>query len=163
MAPTSEVQLAYLGFQRISPSRLLRPYVGEYWYFRGETPLSAYHEEYMHPRGGFGIVFNFGDRLYVDAQPILEPVCLHGANTISRKWGFLGAVEMVGIRFHEGGAYPFLGMPLVELQNEIALLEALDRPELLRLHARLYEAKSLAARINLIEAWLLSRLEHGKE
>ena len=163
MTSTSEVKLAYLGFQRIAPSCLLRPYVGEYWYFRGETPLSAYREEYMHPRGGYGIVFNFGDRLYLDAQAIVEPVFLHGANTISRKWGFFGAVEMIGIRFQEGGAYPFLSVPLVELQNEIALLEALNRPELLRLHAQLYEARTLAARINLIEEWLLSRLARGKE
>lgn len=159
-----ETQLAYLGFQRLSPNRLLRPYVRSYWYFRRETPLAAYHDEYMHPTGGFGIVFNFGDKLRLDGQQeIAEPIFLDGVNTVSRKLGFLGHVELLGVRFYEGGAYPFLGVPLIELQNEITLLDALDRPGLLRLHARLYEADTLPARINLLEEWLVGRLLLGKE
>jgi AraC-like DNA-binding protein len=163
MLQTPESQLAYLGFQLVSPSRLLRPYVRSYWHFRRETPLIAYHEEYMHPRGGFGIVFNFREKLRLDAQAVAEPIFLDGANTVSRKMGFLGHVELMGIRFHEGGAYPFLGVPLIELQNEITLLDALDRPGLLRLQARLNEAESLPARINLLEEWLIGRLSLGKE
>ena len=77
--------------------------------------------------------------------------------------GFRGRVDLLGISFHEGGAYPFLGLPLAELRDEITLLEALDQPGLLRLHARLYEAEALAVRINLIEEWLLGRLALGKE
>jgi AraC-like DNA-binding protein len=162
MPQTPEAQLAYLGFQRVSPGRLLRSYVRSYWHFRRETPLLAYHEEFMHPRGGFGLVFNFGDKLRLDAQPIAEPIFLDGANTVSRKLGFLGQVELMGVRFYEGGAYPFLEVPLNELRNEITLLDALDRPALLRLHARLQEAKSLPARIKLLEEWLIGRLLCGK-
>ena len=163
MPPTPDTQLAYLGFQLISPSRFLRPYVREYWYLQREVPLLAYHEEYMHPRGRFGIVFNFGDKLCLDARTIVDPIFLDGVNTISRKMGFLGHVELMGISFHEGGAYPFLGLPLTELRDEITLLDALDRPGLLRLHARLYEAQALTARVNLIEEWLLGRLALGRE
>ena len=163
MPQTSELPLAYLGFQLVAPSRLLRSYVREYWHLRRETPLLSFHEEYMHPRGGFGIVFNFGDSLRLDAQAVAEPVFLDGANTVSRKLGLLGHVELMGVRFHEGGAYPFLGVPLVELRNEISFLDALDKPRLLQLHARLQEAQSLAARINLLEDWLIHRLSVGKE
>ena len=164
MSQTPETQLAYLGFQLISPNRLLRPYVRSYWYFRRETPLAAYHHEYMHPTGGFGIVFNFGGKLRLDGkQEMAEPIFLDGVNTVSRKLGFFGHIELLGVRFYEGGAYPFLGVPLIELQNEIALLDALNRPDLLRLHARLYEAESLPARINLLEEWLAGRLLLGKE
>ena len=163
MPPTPEAQLAYLGFQLISPGPLLRPYVREYWYCRSGTPVLAYHEEYMHPRGGFGIVFNFGDPLHLGATTVIEPVFLDATNTVSRKLGFLGQVELLGIRFHEGGAYPFLGVPLLELKNEIALLDALDRTTLLRLHACLNEAESLAARIHLLEEWWLGRLALGAE
>ena len=163
MPQTPELPLAYLGFQLVAPSRLLRSYVREYWHLRRETPLLSFHEEYMHPRGGFGIVFNFGDSLRLDAQAVAEPVFLDGANTVSRKLGLLGHVDLMGVRFHEGGAYPFLGVPLVELRNEISFLDALDRPNLLQLHARLQEAKSLSARINLLEDWLIRRLSLGKE
>jgi AraC-like DNA-binding protein len=163
MPETLESQLAYLGFHLFSPSPFLGSYVREYWYLRRETPLVTYHEEYMHPRGGFGIVFNLGDKLCLDGQTVFEPIFLDGANTVSRKLGFRGKVELMGVRFHEGGAYPFLGVPLNELRNEIVLLDALDRPGLLRLHARLTETKSLSARTHLLEGWLMSRLSFGKE
>lgn len=163
MPPTSEAPLADLGFRLISPGRLLRPYVRSYWYFRSETPLSVYREEYMHPRGGFGMVFNFGDTLRLEAQAVAEPIFLDGANTISRRLGFLGRVELMGVRFHEGGAYPFLGVPLNELRNKTGVLEALAGPDLLRLQARLYEAKSLPTRVDLLEGWLIGRLALGRE
>lgn len=163
MPPAPESQLADLGFQLVTPGRLLRPYVQSYWHFQSETPLSAYREEYMHPRGGFGMVFNFGDPLRWEAQAIAEPIFLDGANTLSRRLGFLGRVELMGVRFHEGGAYPFLGVPLNELRNKTTLLDALAGPDLLRLQARLYEAKSLPARIDLLENWLIGRLALGKE
>ncbi len=162
MPQPPESQLAYLGFQLVAPSQILHSYVREYWYLECEARLSAYHEEYMHPRGGFGIVFNLGDKVRLDAELIAEPIFLDGVNTVSRKVGFLGHVELIGISFYEGGAYPFLGVPLVELLNDTTFLDALDRPDLLRLHARLSEASSLLARIQLIEEWLISRLSLGK-
>jgi len=76
----------------------------------------------MHPRGGFGIVFNFGDPVYLDGRIIKEPIFLDSANTLSRKMGFFGQIDLIGIRFQEGGAYPFLGVPLHELRNEFTLL-----------------------------------------
>lgn len=159
--PLDDPRLNDLGFHLMLPGRLLRPYVHSYWVFRRTIPLATYHEQFMHPRGGFGIVFNFGDQLHLDSQALTEPVFLDGVNTISRKMGFFGNVELMGIRFYEGGAYPFLALPLAELSNETALLDAL--PALLRLYARLYEAESLTARIELLDEWLLARLTLGKE
>jgi AraC-like DNA-binding protein len=163
MNMSEAARLAYLGFRHILPDPALRPFVRSYWYFRRETPLAVYHEEYMHPRGGFGVAFNFGDHLALDSQPLVDPLFLDGANTLSRKMGFAGRVEMMGVRFHEGGAYPFLAIPLAELRNEVAALDALDRPALIRLHTRLYETDSLPGRIQLMDAWLLGRLSLGKE
>lgn len=161
--PSPETQLAYLGFQRIAPHPALQAYVQSYWHLRRATPLLAYAEEYMHPGGGFGIVFNLGAQLRLDAQVVTEPVFLDGANTVSRKMGFIGQVELMGIRFREGGAFPFLGLPLYELRNEIALLEAVDRPNLLRVHERLLATEALAARVALLEEWLIGRLVAGKK
>jgi AraC-like DNA-binding protein len=163
MLQTPENQLAYLGFQRIPPSLALRPYVRSYWFFRRTAFLASYHEEYMHPRGGFGIVFNFGDTLTLDAGAVNEPIFLDGANTVSRKLGFYGQIDMIGIQFHEGGAFPLLGVPLHELQNETNLLSALGQADLMALHGRLYEAKTLPVRTRLLETWLIHRLSLGKE
>jgi AraC-like DNA-binding protein len=163
MMESPESQLAYLGFQLALPSPALRPYVRSYWYFRRKTPLAAYHWEYMHPAGGYGMVFNLGDPLRLDAQAVVEPVFLDGANTVSRKMGFSGRVEVMGIRFREGGAYPILGVPLNELRNEATLLDAVDGHSLLGLPARLGATASLPHRIRLLEEWLAGRLSLGHE
>src|SRR5262245_43643772 len=162
MPYTSEAQLAYLGFQLIPPGPLLRPFVRHYWTFRRDTPLLDYHEEYMHPVGGCGMVFNFGDTVRLDSEEVTAPVFLDGANTISRKMGFFGQVELIGVRFWTGGAYPFFAVPLAELMNEVAALDALDWRSLMRLYGRMVEAKMLPARLRLLEEWLLGRLALGK-
>lgn len=162
MPRTIETQLAFLGFQLIQPHPLLKPFLRHYWHLQSRTPLDSYREEYMNPRGSYGIVFNFGDAIQLGGQKISDPVFLDGTNTISRAMGFFGRVDMLGIRFREGLALPFLGIPLIELRNEINLLDALNRHNLLSLHAQIQEATTLSARICLLNNWLLSCLQPGK-
>lgn len=163
MTQSSNSPLAYLGFQIILPSRLLRPYILSYWYLYRATTLTSLHKEFMHPSGGYGIVFNLGDALLLDDQVVSDAVFLDGVNTVSRKMGFSGRVEALGIRFQVGGAYPFLDIPLNELRNEPILLGALKKPDLLELQARIQETNLLSARIVLLEDWLLNRLRLGRE
>ena len=155
--------MAYLGFQLFSPSQLLRPYIKSFWYLQRANPLPTLHKEFMHPSGGYSIVFNLGDKLLLDEQPIPEKIFLDGANTVSRKMGFSGYVEVLGIRFQVGGAYPFLRVPLNELRNQPTFLDALPQPGLQELQERIQEAKTLPARIALLEEWLLNRLRIGQE
>jgi AraC-like DNA-binding protein len=143
------------------PSPILRPYVEQYWLMSREKSLLAYREEFMHGLGGFGIVFNFGDAVWLNHQPIHEPVFLDGANSQSRRMGFVGRVELLGIRFREGSAYPFLGIPLSEANNQTALIELLGEAIIMPLYEILAKLP-LQGKINQIEAWLLSRLTIGK-
>lgn len=158
MTESPENQLADLGFQNILPHPALRPFVQSYWVFQRDKPLLTLREEYMHPQGGYGLVFNFGDSQRLDTETPSEPVFLDGANSRSRKMAFFGHIHLMGIRFHTGGAYPFLNVPLVELRNAVVALDALDRLSLMALYGRLYDADTLSERISLIENWLLGRL-----
>lgn len=162
MADDSYTSLTDLGFQLVPPSRGLRPYVQSFWSFQRPAPLLSFREEYMHPRGGFGVVFNFGDPVFLDGRLLKEPLFLDGANTLSRKMGFIGRVDLVGIRFREGGAYPFFGVPLHELRDLFTLLDVLDRRQLLLLHEKLAETAVLAHRCQLLDRWLLARLAQGQ-
>lgn len=162
MADDSHTSLTDLGFQLVPPSGSLRPYIQSFWSLRRATPQLTFREEYMHPRGGFGVVFNFGDPVFLDGRLVKEPLFLDGANTRSRKMGFVGSVDMVGVRFREGGAYPFLGVPLHELRDTFTLLDVLDRRQLLTLHARLAETAVLAHRFQLLDQWLVARLAQGQ-
>ena len=154
-------RLTELGFQLLPPSAALRPFVSSYWTFRAALPPAARREQYMHPTGGFGLVFNLGDPLELDATPAGGPVFLDGANTVSRRMGFQGQVEVIGVRFREGGAFPFLG-PLGALRNEVDA-DALAGAGLRPLHGRLLEAASVAARVARLDDWLLRRLALGRE
>jgi AraC-like DNA-binding protein len=156
-----EDRLAYLGFALIEPSPALRPYVSEYWLMRREKSLLAYREEFMHALGGFGLVFNFGDAVTLNQQSIHEPVFLDGANSQSRRMGFSGSVSLLGIRFREASAYPFIGIPLAEVNNQTALMDVLGEDAVLPLYESLYHAP-ISEKIRQLEAWLLQRLTLGK-
>lgn len=162
MQPQPDPQLADLGFRLIPPAPALRPYVRHFWALRRDAPLLTAREEYMHPRGRYGIVFNLGGSdetgLTLDAQPLAEPVFLDGVTSISRRMGFAGKVDLIGVSFNEGRAYPFLAIPLGELRDAVGLLDALDRTTLLRLHNQLAETPALPDRVRLLEDWLTRRL-----
>lgn len=156
-----EERLAHLGFRRINPSPILQPYVDCYWYMRREASQQKVHEEYMHPLGGFGIVFNFGDVVSLNQQLLDEPIFLDGANSQSRRMGFHAGVKLLGVRFREGMAYPFLGIPLVEINNQTAILDFMGEDSLMPLYVRLAKL-GLPAQIAEIEAWLIERLRLGQ-
>ncbi|MBK8030997.1 MAG: AraC family transcriptional regulator [Chloroflexi bacterium] len=159
MMPVSpEERLAHLGFVLVPPTPALRPFIASYWGMRRAHAL-AVAPEFMHPGGGFGLGFDFGGGLALDSQPITDPVFLDGTNTISRRMSFTGAVDVLGIRFHPGAAYPFLGIPLVELANSTELMGAVGQRPLLLLHEQMAEAPTLTAKIARLEAWLLARLQ----
>jgi AraC-like DNA-binding protein len=162
--PLSEIEsrLAYLGFRVIAPGIALRPYVESYWLMQSKAALLDYREEFMHPQGGYGIVFNLGDKPSLNNQALDEPIFLDGANSQSRRMGFMGQVSLLGIRFKVGAAYPFLGIPLVELSNQTALLDSLGEATLMPLYEALLNVP-LGEQIQSIEAWLLARLARGKE
>jgi AraC-like DNA-binding protein len=163
MLPPYKPHLDYLGFKLIPPGSLFRPYVQAFYHFRRDVPLAETYEEYMHPNGGFGIVFNLGDPVRLDGELVTEPVFLDSTNTVSRKMGFQGRVELMGVNFHSSGAYPFFRLPLHELRDERGLPNGLDRPGLLDLHEQLCETWSVPDRIQLLREWLLGRLALGTE
>lgn len=156
-----EARLSYLGFQLIQPSLPLRPFISAYWLMRREALAGDYHEEFMHALGGFGLVLNFGDEVQLNGERLREPIFLDGANSQSRRMGFSGRTSLLGIRFREGAAYPFFGIPLAELNNQTALIEILGEESFMPLYESL-AGLPLAEKIARIEGWLQARLAIGK-
>jgi len=159
MLLSPEERLAYLSFQRVPPSAQFAPYIESYWYLRRTSAESSATQEFMHPGGGFGLVFNLGGGLSLDGAPLADPVFLDGTNTRSRQMGFSATVEAFGIRFRPGGAYPLLALPLAELANHTGLLDALTPRPVLRLHEQIGTAPTIPAKIAYLEAWLSARLQ----
>lgn len=148
--------LPHLGFRRFSPSAALAAFVDSYWLIQ-TARSSVEHQELMHPGGGFGIVFNYGDALSFDEGPHEGRCCFDGINTKTRVLSLSGAVEVMGIRFKPAGVYALLDISLSEIKNTTAsVYEA--APQLARLYDRLGECKTLREKLLAVERRLLQCL-----
>ncbi len=155
--------LDYLNFQLVEPTPALHPYIQQYWLIQHPFLAESSRPEFIHPNGGFGLVFNLGDDFWVDEKKVAGAVFLDGSNTVSRRLRFAGQVLALGIRFRPGKAHPFLRIPLHHLQNEVLLLADVDQRDLENLAEKLYEAPTLLNKIQLLESWLLNQLVRGTD
>lgn len=153
--------LDYLGFRLLSPAPVLRPYIRNYWLVQSHSKLVFQHEEFLHPEGGFGMIFNFGDNFSFDGQLIQKKYLLDGANSKSRRMQFQGNVEAIGIRFYTGGAYPFLKIPLYKLADEFLLLDDLALNLIDSLYESIINTSDILEKIRLLEKWLIQRLHNS--
>ncbi len=152
----SKHHLAYLGFQLHKPSPLLRDFVQDYWIIRSQD-FTQYREEFLHPSGGLGIIFNFGDKLFLDGQPTVGHSFLDAANSVSRRLNFRGEVYAIGIRFFSGGAYPFFKMPIFEIVDKPYQLADLDISDMQSVQEQLYHAISIEDQVKVLDDWLLTQ------
>lgn len=151
--------LSYLGYQQFLPAPPLRTHVECYWVIRRDSVLHAAREEFLHPNGATGIMFHLADAPTYDGKGGGHAAVVNGPQTTTTRLGLRGAIETIGLRFHPGGAYPLLGMPLHELaEARAALGDVAVRAQVREVHERLYHAASVAERIELLDRWLLERL-----
>ena len=157
----SSQQLAYLGFQLMKPSGMLQAFVQDYWFIRNHD-LPTYREEFLHPNGGLGTIFNFGDEFLMDNQPISATSILDGTNTFSRRLNFIGDVYAVGIRFKPSGAYPFFRMPIYEIVDNPYDLTDLTMNGVQEIIEQLYHAPTMTEQAHILDQWLLSLLHENR-
>src|SRR4051794_3962659 len=132
---------------------------------RGTLTTSLRHM--ILPDGAVELIVNLGD-----PQRLCHPSD-HGRQTIFRRsWvsgersepiviDEQGYVDLVGIRFKAGGAWPFLGLPLSELTGHVVELEAVLQQEAEHLSDRMNGAGNSNQRFALLQSWLLHRLRSG--
>jgi len=147
--------LQYLGFSRAIPSICLQPFVMNYWIINRQTELDRFHYEYLHPDGGLGLIFNFGDPLYFNDIKITDNYFMDGIHTTSSLLGLKGNVHAIGIRFFPGGAYPFFSTPLHDINNQNINLEEMESKNTELLHEKLYRAKSISDVARILDNWLI--------
>ena len=63
----------------------------------------------------------------------------------------------MAVHFRPGGAFPFLGIPLSDLENAYVGLDQVWGRAGIELHERLIDAPTAAARFSILESFLLSR------
>jgi AraC-like DNA-binding protein len=145
--------------------------------YRPRQPLADYVEFFGHwrnrgssyrsralPRGAVTIVFDVGRRQRLDifaadgrTRLMVPPAVVTGPHSASYITDIAADEPAMAIHFLPGGAFPFLGIPLGDLEDKGVSLDEIWGRSGQELHQRLIEASSVAARFSIIEEFLLAR------
>ena len=116
------------------------------------------------PRGAATIVFDVGRRQRLDfytadgaSRLAAPPAIVVGPHSASYITDIAADEPVMAIHFRPGGAFPFLGVPLGDLEDAGVGLDEIWGRDGRELHERLIEASSPAARFGILEGFLLKR------
>ena len=144
-----------------TPSPPLNFYINSFYCPNEALPLPR---EKILPLPGLDLKINFGGGFQVYDADQSEPFTTLTESWILGLWTKYHIVDWpedlqyVGVSFKPGGAYPFLGLHLSELQNQIVSLDAIWGTFAAELRQQLYAAPTIQARFALLEQSLLARL-----
>ena len=143
------------------PSPPLNFYINRFYYLNDSVPFPR---EKILPLPAIDLKINFGGVFQVYDTDHSRPF-----TTLTESWA-LGLwstyhivdwpldLQYVGVSFKPGGAYPFLGLPLSELQNQIVPLDTIWGSFAAEIRERLYAAPTIQARFDMLEKLFLARL-----
>jgi AraC-like DNA-binding protein len=116
------------------------------------------------PRGAVTMIIDVGQRQRVDLYAAdgcttlnVPPAFVTGSHTASYVSEMPADEPATAVHFLPGGAFPFLGIPLSDLENAYVGLDEIWGRAGVELHERLIEAPTTAARFSILETFLLSR------
>jgi AraC-like DNA-binding protein len=160
MADVSNGELMHLGFRRIEPSAALREFIDCYWFIDATCTQTSGYRHFLHPDGGTGLIFNYGDALSFNSTQKQIHSYLDETTTKSIELGLNGRIYAVGIRFKPAGASVFFGLPLSELKNQQLDLTDMRLTHLANLYDSLPSQKTVFDKVTIIEhALMQSRLQ----
>ncbi len=144
-------------FQVIQPSVLLAPYVKQYWFVTMENVVRS--SQRLVPMGCAALSFHRGNRTYSSLDGDYLPQShFYGITIKYTDLVFSGYIDFICIVFRPAGAKAFFKIPLGELNNGYAPVDALSDPELCKLEQRLNDTRDNLTSIGLIEQFLLRRI-----
>jgi len=147
-----------------TPSPPLNFYINSFYSPNESLPLPR---EKILPLPGLDLKINFGGGFQVYDADQSEPFTTLTESWVLGLWTKSHVVDWpedlqyVGVNFKPGGTYPFLGLRLSELQNQVVPLDAIWGTLAAELRERLYAAPTIQARFALLEQFLLARLHEA--
>lgn len=148
------------GPQLHRPRPPLTDYIDYFGYWARDT--GGPHRSRALPRGAATIVVDVSGRSWVDFYAAdghtrldVPPAFIAGAGVASYVTRIDAAQTVMTVHFRPGGALPFTGIPLGELENSCIGLSELWGNDATVLRERLVEASSAVSRIALLESFLL--------
>jgi len=116
------------------------------------------------PRGAITLIIDVGRRQQLDffaadgrTRIKVPPAFLTGSHTASYVSEMAADEPAMAVHFRPGGAFPFLGIPLSDLENAHVGLDQIWGRAGIELHERLIDTPTMAAQFSILENFLLSR------
>jgi AraC-like DNA-binding protein len=143
------------------PAPPLNAYIDDIYYLDGPSP---YPRLKVSPMPSIQLMFNFGPAfdVYVPGQAAPCTTCTEswwmGLQDSYLIVDWQQPVKFYGVHFKPAGVYPFLGLPLSELHNQVVPVDATWGCFAAEVRERLYAAPTIQAGLALLEKLLLARL-----
>lgn len=153
-------------YREIKPTNSLAQFVECFWTLENEGISEPIKPESILPDGCVELILNFGAQFqeYKDnGQKERQPRnLLVGQMTRPVLISPTGSVQLLGIRFHPGGTFPFFRIPMQELTNRVLALGALTSEFERDLVARVEAARFPLLKIAAVEKLLAERVRSCK-
>ena len=161
MSGTCYQEFSRLNYIRYIPSPPLNAFIDYFYYIDGPMP---YRREKVLPTGWLDLEVNLDGAIQIYDAGGAKSVATCIESWWVGVWNTYGTVEwplnvqLMGIHFKPGGAYPFLNFPLSELHNQIISADAIWGSFAAELHEQLRSEPSIPERVSLFEQIMLTRL-----
>jgi AraC-like DNA-binding protein len=152
-------------YREIQPTPALARFVECFWTLENDGGTASAQPERLLPDGCVELILNFGERFREHKDNGKEePQPQHllvGQMTRPILIAPTGSVQLLGIRFHPGGTFPFFRIPMEELTNRVTDLEALAS-EFQKDLVRCGDKMSFLLKIAAVEKLLVERVRSCK-
>lgn len=147
------------------PPEPLRKFIDSFWLYEGYCP--THERERVLPTGTLELVFPLAGQRLVSRELTGEMSSCQGALVCGPRRSAFDVptdqqLELAGVHFRPGGAWPFFGIPMDALSERNVPLEDLWSRTATELTERLAEAPTPAARLSLLGTFFLDRLARGR-
>ena len=144
-------------FQIIQPSKLLEPYVKQYWFLAIYNAVQS-SQRYI-PSGCAMLAFHRGDRIYSTLHQEIQPRSgLCGQSVLYTDTVYSGNLNLVAVIFQSAAAREIFGIPMNGLRDKNIDVELLGDISLIDLEKQLMETEDNNHCVYLIEQYLLRKL-----
>jgi len=148
------------------PSPPLNRFVECIWTLTSTTPSTESQVERILPDGCVELILNFGSRFkqHTNSDQQLQPRnFVVGQMTGPVLISPAGDVDLLGIRFHPGGAFPFLRVPMSAITDQIIELSSLSNTFESQLLSACDKVTAPAERVTTITTSLVERLPSNED
>ena len=142
--------------QVIQPTKLLAPYIKQYWLLRIDDVKQGFQRSI--PAGCVALVFHKGNKIISSFHKGTQPQSYMSGQISTYSDIEFSFLDMVIILFQPIGCRMFFSYPMEEFTNQNISIDLLDNTCLVELEEKINEASDNYQIVRLIEEYLLNRL-----